>query len=68
LEFFESKKYKFTSKQRQKSRIRIRGDKQKLIEKLIEKRILMKRGDISPYNTRDTSKHQKNILEKKKLN
>lgn len=66
LEFFESKKYKVTHKQRQKSRIRIRADKQKLIDKLIEKRLLMERGELSPYNKRDTSKHQKNILKKKK--
>jgi hypothetical protein len=66
LEIFESHKYKMTDKQRQKSRIRIRADKQKLIDKLIEKRLLMKRGELSPYATRDTSKHQKNILIKKK--
>jgi hypothetical protein len=66
LEIFESKKYKMTYKQRQKPRIRIRADKQKLIDKLIEKRLLMKRGELSPYNVRDTSKHQKNILIKKR--
>jgi len=66
LEIFESKKYKRTAKQRQKSRIRIRADKQKLIDKLIEKRLLMKRGELSPYATRDVSKHQKNILIKRR--
>jgi CRISPR/Cas system CMR-associated protein Cmr5 small subunit len=65
LEFYESKKYKITAKQRQKSKIRIRANKENLINKLLEKRLLMVRGEISPYNTRDTSKHQKNVLKKK---
>jgi hypothetical protein len=65
FEIFESSKYKYTSTQRQKSYIIIRADKEKIIESLIEKRLLMKRKDASPYATRDTNKHEKNVLKKK---
>jgi len=68
LKIFESSKYEFRNKQRQKYRLRIEPDKEKIIAKLMENRVLMRRGDISPYAVRDASKHQKNILLKKRSN
>jgi hypothetical protein len=64
LEFFEAKKYRISNYCVKKSKIRIRADRNKLINLLIKKRVIMKIGKLSPYAVRNTSKHQKNIKKK----
>lgn len=65
-EILESKVYKTTKTQRQKSKIIIRPDKNKILNKLLEKNILMHRNDIIPYSVRNSKKHLKNVIEKRK--
>jgi hypothetical protein len=62
----ESKVYKFTKKQRQKSKIIIRPNKKAIIERLITQNILMDRYDLTPYAVKDSKKHQKNVRLKRK--
>jgi DNA-directed RNA polymerase beta' subunit len=65
-EISESKVYKTIKTQRQKSKIIIRPDKNKILNKLLEKNILMYRNDIIPYSVRNSNKHLKNVIEKRK--
>jgi len=60
----ESKKYKFTKRQREKSKIIIRPNKNKILERLLEKNIIMRRGDIMPYTVKDSNKHMQNVIKK----
>jgi len=62
----ESKRYKFTKKQRQKSKIIIRPNKKGIIDGLIAQNIIMDRYDLIPYAVKDSKKHQKNVTRKRK--
>ena len=66
FEIMESKVYKFTKKQRQKSKIIIRPNKKAIIEQLVTQNILMDRYDLIPYAVKDSKKHQKNVRLKRK--
>jgi hypothetical protein len=66
FEIMGSKIYKFTKKQRQKSKIIIRPNKKIIIERLITQNILMDRYDVIPYTVKDSKKHQKNVSFKRK--
>jgi len=61
----ESKKYKFTKRRILKSKIIIRPNKNKILERLLEKNIIMRRGDIMPYTVKDSNKHMQNVIKKK---
>jgi len=36
------------------------------LERLLEKNIIMRRGDIMPYTVKDSNKHMQNVKKKKK--
>jgi len=65
FEIMESRKYKFTKRQREKSKIIIRPNKNKILERLLEKNIIMRRGDIMPYTVKDSNKHMQKRNKKK---
>lgn len=59
---------KYTKNQKQISKIIIRPDKQKIIDKLLEQNIIIRRGYVSPYIIKDSGKHKKNVKKRKKQN
>jgi len=68
FEIMESKKYKLNAIQRQKSKIIIRPNTNKILERLLEKNVIMHRRGIVPYSVKDSKRHAKNIKRKKNGN
>jgi len=65
FEIMESKEYTFTKRQREKRKLIIRPNKNKILEKLLEKNIIMRQGDIMPYAVKDSKKHTQDLIKKK---
>jgi len=68
FEIMESKEYTFTKRQREKRKLIIRPNKNKILEKLLEKNIIMRQGDIMPYAVKDSKKHTQDLIKKKAKN